>query len=459
VRRRWVGALAAALVAAVGLTLALRGVSWATSRRAGATGGARWIWAARDRHLAQPLAFLAARDVWLADPPARARLLALGDPEYVLYLNGKRVGAGGWRPGARLAAYEVGELLRPGSNRLLAELRSADGAGGFLACLVDDASGRVLAATDGAWRVFRRFHLGLLRGWLPVDPLVPAATSWTSWSPADLWPGRLAAGSSGAGASGGAEARAAATAGAGEGAGWAGAAGPGESALTWGRPPLGRWGRVVPAWPRPSFERLTGGRRPLPAASEGLYVPPPVTGVAGDDSMVLFDWGREVTGYLALERGYEPGMDPDLVQPPADRQGAALLWTGDAPPQPAGTGPEPSANVVMMSSAREWLDVRLRRFRYALVIGLPRPLAARVYAVDPAVAAASGMEIETAGAYPGAGSAAGGPAAASSGARAPLPPRPRGVFGLAPPRLRSPVEDEVRRKLKRLPGVAGRKEL
>jgi len=403
-RRRWIGALAAAFAAVSGMTLLVRGERWAAWHLGGTTGGAQWIWVAHDRQQAQPLAFYAARDFSLAaPPPARARLLALGDPEYVLYLNGKRVGAGSWQPGAHLDEYEVGPLLRTGGNRLLAELRSGGGGGGFLASLVDEASGRPLLGTDGGWRTFRRHRLGLLRGWLPVDPEeVAAAVS---------------------------------------------AAGPGEAAIAWGRPPIGRWGRVVPPWPRPLFAELTGARRPVPAASAAPYVPPPATGVRGDDTMVLFDWGRQVIGYLSLETGFEPGMDSDLEQPPPARQRTALLWTGEAPPQPAaGGGPRPSGTVVMMASSRQWLDARLRRFRYALVIGIERPLAARVYAVEPGDAARGGLEVapETA---PGAPGAPGAPAAG------------HGVFGLAPPRLRTPVEDEVRRKLERLQGVAGRKGL
>ncbi|HEY6320940.1 MAG TPA: hypothetical protein VJA16_05215 [Thermoanaerobaculia bacterium] len=392
-RRRWIGALAAAFVAVSGLTLIVRGERWAASQLGGTTGGAEWIWVAHDRRQAQPLAFYAVRDFALAAPPPRARLLALGDPEYVLYLNGKRVGAGSWRPGAHLDEYEVGPLLRIGGNRLLAELRSAGGGGGFLASLVDEASGRPLLGTDGGWRTFRRHRLGLVRGWLPVEPAAVAAV--------------------------------------------VSAAGPGEAAVTWGRPPVGRWGRVVPPWPRPLFAELTGDRRPVPAASPAPYVPPPSTGVRGDSTMVLFDWGRQVTGYLALETGFEPGMDDDLEQPPPARQRTALLWTGDAPPEPAGSGLRPSGAGVMMSSAHLWLDARLRSFRYALVIGLERPLAARVYAVEPREAARGGLEV----------------------AAPQAPPAGHGVFGLAPPRLRTPVEDEVRRKLERLQGVAGRKDL
>src|ERR1700732_1831324 len=134
-RRRWIGALAAGFVAVSGLTLIVRGERWAASHLGGTTGGAQWIWVAHDRRQAQALAFYAVRDFALgappprarprlafdavrdfalAAPPPRARLLALGDPEYVLYLNGKRVGAGSWRPGAHLDEYEVGALLRIG---------------------------------------------------------------------------------------------------------------------------------------------------------------------------------------------------------------------------------------------------------------------------------------------------------------------------------------------------------
>src|ERR1700732_2269631 len=216
-RRRWIGALAAGFVAVSGLTLIVRGERWAAAHLGGAPGGAQWIWAAHDRRQAQPLAFYAVRDFALAALPPRARLLALGDPEYVLYLNRKRVGAGSWRAGAHLDEDEDGPLLRIGGTRLLAELRSATGGGGFLASLVDEASGRPLLGTDGGWRTFRRHRVGLLRGWLPIDP--PAVAAAVS------------------------------------------AAGPGEAAVTWGRPPVGRWGRVVPPWPRPLFAELTGARQ------------------------------------------------------------------------------------------------------------------------------------------------------------------------------------------------------
>ncbi len=395
---RWAIALAAAFAAACGLTLALRGARWAVAHLGGTIGPAQWIWVAHDRRQAQQLTFYAARDFRLETPPARARLFALGDQEYILYLNGKRVGAGGWRPGGvRLDQYEVGDLLLPGGNRLLAELRSDHGGGGFLASLVDEASGRMLVGTDGTWRTFKQHRLGLVRGWLPV-----------------------AAAGGLAGAS---------------------AAGPGEAAVTWGRPPVGRWGRVVPAWARPTFAELTGGGRPVAAAAETPFDPPPESRVRRDQSMVLFDWGREVTGYLALETGYEPAMDEEPAPPP-DRQRTALLWTGDAPPQPVGEDTPPSGEVMMMARAHQWLDARLRRFRYVLVIGIERPLSASVYEVDPRVAAHGGMEIAADPRFPAPGgteiAAAMAAAAAPSPAGGAVAPRPGRTEVAAGPRAAAP---------------------
>jgi hypothetical protein len=76
------------------------------------------------------------------------------------------------------------------------------------------------------------------------------------------------------------------------------------------------------------------------------------------------------------------------------------------------------------------MDIRPRRFRYALVIG-DRPLAARVLQVDPARAAGF-LEDGV--------------------------PKLKGVFGIEPPPLRTPVQDEIWRELQRVPGVRGRKD-
>ena len=90
-----------------------------------------------------------------------------------------------------------------------------------------------------------------------------------------------------------------------------------------------------------------------------------------------------------------------------------------------------------MTGRRSWMDAQARRFRYALVIG-DRPASARVLPVDPKRAAG---RIAT-------------PAdTAAGGGR-----KVEGVFGLEPPPLRTPVQDEIWRELQRVPGVRGRKD-
>jgi hypothetical protein len=131
----------------------------------------------------------------------------------------------------------------------VAELRSGRGAGGFLASLEDEATGRQLAVSDEDWRIFPRHQLGLVRGWLPI--------------------------------------------------------GDGEPALCWGYPPAGRWGRPRAGSPEPPLARgpllPAAAVRPLTldlgAAEKGR---PP-------GSPVLYDWGREVEGRLTLD--LRPGRE------------------------------------------------------------------------------------------------------------------------------------------------------
>jgi hypothetical protein len=403
--RRWSrgwrlgAALALLLGLVVGLTWVGRRVAAGVAARSLPTGRAEWIWIEHDRHIPMPVAFYAARDFELAEPPPRrARLLALADEEYILYLNGKRVGAGVYSERRSLDEYEVGALLRGGANRLVAELRSGRGSGGFLASLRDGTTGAQLVATDAKWRVSRRHRLGWVRGW-----------------------------------------------------GWLGLDGPdgeaSEPALSWGLPPIGRWGKPAVesgAAARPLLAALTGGAPPRPAATAEPAVLAPPFENGSRELAVCFDFGRVVDGYLAIETGFEPGLDPDHVRPPVDRLQTGLLFTdGGRPPVPfAGT---PGSALLMMPGAREWIDARPRRLRYALVLGLPRPLAARIYRLSGAGEGAGAMRRTGAPGVTGAWGAPGGVG--------------RGVFGLTPPPLRTPVEDEVRRELQRFAGGAGRKKL
>jgi hypothetical protein len=321
------------------------------------TQGAQWIWKPIDNLDHNPTAFYAIRDFDLGPPPERARLLVTADEEYVVTLNGRRIGAGAFEPDAPLDVYEVGPLLLPGGNRLMVELRSGRGAGGLLASLMDESTGRQLVGTDGDWRIFPHHELGLVRGWLPL--------------------------------------------------------GGGEPAFRWGYPPIGRWGGTKAGSPRPLLAEAAGP--PLPAAAmRPLSLPSSLGDGRSPGSPILYDWGRTVDGFLTLEL-------------PAGRElGAALLFTGEEPPDPLTA--RPTAAVLIMPGRRDWMDARPRRFRYALLVGLER------------VAAAAALPV---------------PAGVVRSPR-PLPDR---VFGFKGPPLRTPVEDEVWSKLQSFPGVAGRKEL
>jgi hypothetical protein len=180
--------------------------------------------------------------------------------------------------------------------------------------------------------------------------------------------------------------------------------GSGEPAFCWGNPPLGRWGRPRVGHPAPLLPRA-----PLV----------PAVSVRPLGSFVLYDWGREVEGYLTLD--VSPSKDP----------GTGLLFTGAAPPDPRRDSL--TAPVLILPGRHDWMDARPRRFRYAVVVGLAKPA--------------------TAG---GAGMASVLPAPARSVSK---DPEEMKVFGIEGAPLRTPVEDEVWSKLQRLAGVARRKEL
>lgn len=361
--RPWVLAVLLILLGTALLALLSRVLPAFASRLFLPTGEARWIWAARDKNDASPAVFYAARDFDLESPPERARLLVTADQEYVLHLNGKRVGSGQYQPGAGLDVYEIGPLLLPGGNRLVAELRSDLGVGGFLASLVDGETGDLLLGTDERWRIVRRQQLGLARGWLPL--------------------------------------------------------GDAEPAQSWGHPPVGRWGLPEEGRKKPLFFDLVA--RPVrPASVHPVSV---VTGARPEGAAVLLDWGREVVGYLSLDVA------------PAEKIGTALLFTGTEPPDPLAARPDTA--VLVAPGARRWLDSHPRRFRYALVLGLERPVAARLLPLAPGLDARTVADL--------------------------LPPasdgEPPSVFGIEAPPLRTPVEDEVWSKFQRVPGVALREEL
>lgn len=327
--------LAPWLIAAaiLGSAAAARGLRVAQARWTSPTGAAEWIWIPTSRGERYPAAFFVLRDFALDAPPASARLAVTADEEYVLTLNARRVGVGGWVPGAPLDVYEVAPLLRAGGNRLEIELRSSRGIGGLLLQLTD-AEGRPILVSDRSWRLARRDDSELIRGRQPLEAL-------------------------------------------------------GEPVASWGLPPLGRWGEPRPGPLLPLWDQEVTG--------------PPVR--------ALRDGSGEVAGYL------------ELRLPPARERRTALVFFDDA---------ERGVPVVVPAGAERWLDSQPRRFRALRLVGISGRFAARVFPVSPEILARRS--------------------------------RPRredspGLMGLEAPGLRTPVEDEVGRKLQGVAGVAGRKEL
>lgn len=302
----------ALLIALVGVTLILLGTFLLRTLRAvtGPQPVAEWIWTPESliRYTA-PRAFYAVRDFRLGDSVESATLRVVADEEYVLYVNGRRVGSNRYREtagenGTHFDLYPVGSLLRRGANRVVVELRSERGAGGLLLALDDDESGRRLLATDRSWRVFDHFHPGILEGWLGL--------------------------------------------------------GDGRAAASWGPAPSGRWGKVIDGPVRPVFEQAAGSwleRRPLaPERTSRL------DRRAGADSTARFDWGREVYGYLVLEQQSPTGLPVGLLElsddPPRRGEKGETDFRADA-------------SAVFLPGAARWRDTVPRRFRSVRVRGLP----------------------------------------------------------------------------------------
>ena len=202
-----------------------------------------------------------------------------------------------------------------------------------------------------------------------------------------------------------------------------------ETPHVWGEPPLGRWrvgdgGRALPLTteiritengvePRRYRQgaRIRGWRRFVRQRRD----PEPL------GNWVTFDWGVEVTGYVSL--GFAA---------PREDLGKGLLWASMEPiAYTVGVDPrvDPYDAVILAAPGRNWwTDALPRRFRYLYVLGLEELALAEVYPVEAQRAAPLLVPLT----------------------------RPAGVWGLDPPRLMTPVEDEVWRQLQGVSGVSGR---
>ena len=323
--------------------------------------GARWIWAEGVAAADGPVAFYAVRDFELAAPARSASLSVMADEEYVAYVNRRQIGSNRYTNGGTLDGYEVADELVVGANRLILELRSSRGLGGALAALrIDSEAGAVEIVTDAGWQVLRRHRRRIFDG-RPVG---------------------------------------------------------GRPARVWGSPPIGRWGRVGERVARPVLSDLAPdlfARRPRRFAYwrvgrgwSGRRYPP--GRLHGFGTPVLFDWGKKVTGYLALSYEIEES-----------RPALAILSVGEKPPDPPFA--VPNEFLIGVPGRTLWTAARPRTFRYVLVEGLPEVSGATVVVTKKALGAeleVSPDEVE------------------------------KGVFGRRSPRLRSPVENELRRRLQSL---------
>lgn len=294
-----------------------------------------WIWRDHDLRHIQAAGFYAMKEFDLVAAPAEAEIRILGDAEYLLLLNGVRIGSNRYVSGAPFDRYRVERWLAPGRNRLVIELRSPSGAGGLWCEL--RAGGQQLVRSDGSWTLFETNWRGLF-GDRPMPP--------------------------------------------------------GARPRLLGRSPLGRWGAPGPGPERPTFESVLAAPEPVPAAafrvsgSNDPWQPstdrgrrPPSLG-----PLVEFDFGVERSGYLQLSYREAPGRRG------APQPSAVLLAFGD---EPLGALPwSAQALFQPISGAGLYQDSTLRRFRYVAVAGLPGLFKAEVLTTTaeawPALAPRSG---------------------------------------------------------------------
>jgi hypothetical protein len=279
----------------------------ATSASAAPPPDAAWIWASGPwKWRAAPSAFLAACDFQLAEPAPEARLLALADEAFLLWVNGRLVASGEYRSGAGLNAVAIGDRVRAGGNRLVVELRSGRGPGGFLATVESSTAEPMHCATGPSWRIYRSSFPGLFEGWAPLLD--------------------------------------------------------GEAPVVWGRPPMGRWGSLWIAATLPRWDRISSS---LPPREPQAVSPEGAGAVAGKGAArdVIFDWGEEVEGILQLT--IAPRGDRDAAAVQRGEIEPALVWFSTLRP-PAH---DAEATVAVPNGQRAWRDALPRRFRYARVIG------------------------------------------------------------------------------------------
>ena len=262
------------------------------------TGAAEWIWAdGSGAEPGRPASYVLLRDFELpAAPEETARLFVAADHEYAVHLNGHQIARGSFRRDEPIDEFQVAHLLRAGSNRLTIEARTPHGDGGLLAGIeLDDGSMPVVTDTD--WWFTKAWDPRLVKG---EKPLLDAAPT--------LRPVRV-----------------------------------------WGRPPVGRWGRVSRGElqkPDQIWRSAVAWRIVRVTASPGLEIEP------GMRSSHRVDFGREVAGVLELD------FRPAAAEA---HQEVRICLAGDCEQWP----------LVLTSGRPAWRDSDRRSFDTVIVTGVP----------------------------------------------------------------------------------------
>ena len=161
------------ILAALTLSILAEGSFRLLAQKRPSTGAAKWIWApeaasGRDPGIPGTPAFVVARDFEIQGSAASARLVVLGDEEYLAYLDGEWVGANRYRLGSGADVYTLPSLSE-GMHRLAIEARSTTGRGAVLAALFLENQSSPAVVSDEHWSVFDRAQAGLIEGWSQVD--------------------------------------------------------------------------------------------------------------------------------------------------------------------------------------------------------------------------------------------------------------------------------------------------
>ncbi len=184
-----------------------------------------------------------------------------------------------------------------------------------------------------------------------------------------------------------------------------------EPAFSWGRPPAGRWGDAREGAERPALDRLLADAPALAPVRARLD---------GEDGWrrqlrgittrsATFDFGRQVRGFL-------------FVRFAERRGGRGLLYYSDRPAPPVLE--RPGGFLVNPPGRAEWSAASSRAFRYVTLVTLEEVAEVAVLELREEAGLAAGRWR-------------------------------RGAFGLEPPPLRTPMEDEFWREFERLARFAG----